>query len=450
MKYPLLILLSACLSVSVKGAYEPMTTAQLLAAGSLSMIKTVYGRDQKYNEAMDNIARLDTALEGLYREATRTKGDRIEKERLNKEITALKSQLYIQKSELYAIKERKLNEWKAKEQDTLKVPSEFSKANELHLQGLDGEGAFILAVERTNTNFHEGLEDGKRVKYSLSTTVGEDHGTAVVGVIRQIAPAARIIVKPVLRGNDAFLKFEKLKEISPYDPTDLDPTPKKLNIKIINGSLAAEKPANENTLEKIHDRILIIRGILSNVKLNNALFVQGIGNDPVPASSLHTYNGVDEDDFNKHFIFVVALTQEHKKRPSSTYPGTLEKFQNNTIATLGTNILTYLKDSYYAKESGTSFAAPIVSGVLAIIEGAFPQFTAQELKACIMMTANKEIIPDYSPEYYGVGALDAKAAFEYAQLLNAEKERDPYKTFTPEDFLRIQEQWREASASAAS
>jgi hypothetical protein len=67
--------------------------------------------------------------------------------------------------------------------------------------------------------------------------------------------------------------------------------------------------------------------------------------------------------------------------------------------------------NYYAT-IGTSQAAPIVSGALAFLEGAFPYMSSQEIIELVLATANrnKNIAPDYSEEKYGAGMLDLGAA----------------------------------------
>ena len=70
----------------------------------------------------------------------------------------------------------------------------------------------------------------------------------------------------------------------------------------------------------------------------------------------------------------------------------------------------------YAKWSGTSGAAPIVSGVAALIRSKWPELTAEEVAHRIIATA-RDVVPGVDPDpLYGYGILDAAAALTAKQL----------------------------------
>ena len=72
----------------------------------------------------------------------------------------------------------------------------------------------------------------------------------------------------------------------------------------------------------------------------------------------------------------------------------------------------YPENDNYGTGSGTSFAAPFVSGAVALLTEKFRgQLTGQEILQRIYVTANKEGVYSNS-DIYGQGLLDLKKAIE--------------------------------------
>ena len=65
--------------------------------------------------------------------------------------------------------------------------------------------------------------------------------------------------------------------------------------------------------------------------------------------------------------------------------------------------------------SGTSFAAPTVSGIAAVLRQAVPSATARQIRNAIIMTANPSRIPTAAPNDQGHGFVDAAAALALLQ-----------------------------------
>ena len=80
----------------------------------------------------------------------------------------------------------------------------------------------------------------------------------------------------------------------------------------------------------------------------------------------------------------------------------------NKIAS--TNITTAYSE--YVSMSGTSMAAPMVTGAIAFLKNAFPNMRAEQIISLLMNTANKSA-EDYDSSTYGAGLLDLTAALEY-------------------------------------
>jgi subtilisin family serine protease len=66
---------------------------------------------------------------------------------------------------------------------------------------------------------------------------------------------------------------------------------------------------------------------------------------------------------------------------------------------------------YFASDSGTSAATPVVAGLVALLKQAHPAATQDEIKACLRATA-KDIGPGGFDRHSGAGIVQGKAAFE--------------------------------------
>ena len=127
--------------------------------------------------------------------------------------------------------------------------------------------------------------------------------------------------------------------------------------------------------------------------------------------------GIYFPELQKNIIAVVALDQDGSIARYSNRCGIAKKF---CIAAPGTGIISalarrlpnnqYSDDYGYAPFSGTSFAAPIVSGSLAVLRQFFRgQIGNTELVTRLLATANREDIYADS-DIYGHGLVDLDAA----------------------------------------
>jgi hypothetical protein len=79
------------------------------------------------------------------------------------------------------------------------------------------------------------------------------------------------------------------------------------------------------------------------------------------------------------------------------------------LAAPGTSIYSMYNNGGYATLSGTSMAAPMVSGALASLKGAFPNLSYQQIRDRLLVTANKTGIYA-NQDIYGQGLMDLNAA----------------------------------------
>ncbi|MBQ8481163.1 MAG: S8 family serine peptidase, partial [Alphaproteobacteria bacterium] len=82
------------------------------------------------------------------------------------------------------------------------------------------------------------------------------------------------------------------------------------------------------------------------------------------------------------------------------------------IAAPGNFIASTNIGSGYIGMSGTSMAAPVVTGAIAFLKNAFPNMRSEQIIDLLMSTANKNA-SDYDSSTYGAGLLDLTAALEY-------------------------------------
>jgi hypothetical protein len=135
----------------------------------------------------------------------------------------------------------------------------------------------------------------------------------------------------------------------------------------------------------------------------------------------------------------------------SNKPGPDGRFQERLLCTLGNNIFTLGQ-----VESGTSLSAPAISGVAALILGAYPNFSMEEVASVLLESAERnffiprtesghkgifiyENIPPpidkaniffkrFDPAIYGRGILSVRRAFIYGDILKRVKEEMPQST----------------------
>lgn len=83
------------------------------------------------------------------------------------------------------------------------------------------------------------------------------------------------------------------------------------------------------------------------------------------------------------------------------------------LAAPAVDLLTTLRNSEYGVVSGTSFAAPLVAGTVALLWSHRPDLTAQQLRSFLIATA-EDILPPGRDLDTGAGRIDAAAALRLA------------------------------------
>lgn len=109
--------------------------------------------------------------------------------------------------------------------------------------------------------------------------------------------------------------------------------------------------------------------MVNNITTNEAILVMAAGNNYTTESSISTALPLHFTDMQGHFVNVVALNQAGNSIASySNHCGITKDY---CIASPGTNLMLANDGGNYQLNSGTSFAAPTVSGAVAVVNQAF-------------------------------------------------------------------------------
>jgi len=149
---------------------------------------------------------------------------------------------------------------------------------------------------------------------------------------------------------------------------------------------------------------------------------------------------------NPHVIAVGNTQSDNSKHPSSNWGSGLE------LVAPGTNIYSTLPDNDYDYKTGTSMAAPHVSGVAALLKSHAKQFPPEPLATdpwyhlnnkqirTIMQRTAEDLGPVGRDQIFGYGLVDAESALRYVNIsgnvlesvFNAPIPHPPGAPFPPE------------------
>jgi len=97
----------------------------------------------------------------------------------------------------------------------------------------------------------------------------------------------------------------------------------------------------------------------------------------------------------------------------SAFPGSDSRFQDRFLVAAGKSLSTAVTSSNtgYGTASGTSFAAPQVTGAAALVKSQFPTLTNESVLQVLLDTAD-DSFEGYDPSLHGQGILDIEAALQ--------------------------------------
>ena len=311
------------------------------------------------------------------------------------------------------------------------------------LTPLTGRGIGIAVIDSGITS-HSDL--GSRVivsqNFNPNVNSGDDaygHGTAVAGIIAGdgtaslgqyigVAPQANLISLRVNDGSGAAPTSAIMNAIlwavlnrNTY------------NIRVINLSLQASVQESYHTspidaaVEYAWLKGIVVVVAAGNSGPNSALYAPA--NDPyvITVGATDDQGTVTSSDDNLAGFSSYGVTQDGVTKPDFVAPG---KRIITTLApnsSFALNYPSFMVGSQYIKLSGTSVAAPIVSGVAALYIESNPTVRPGQLKGALLATANRLGFAGS-----GAGYPDAAHAIAYIGLVgNADHGLDP------NDYLKV-------------
>ena len=302
------------------------------------------------------------------------------------------------------------------------VIDDFANSNDPLFKLFGGKKEFQNALPNpkltsflVNDELQPEKKKGKRKGYS-------DHGVHVAGIICDMAPNVKIIPAMMSEATyvtpDYSLNLQYIKN-NPYKP------------KIINlsggGNISAELV---EILTKDH---IIIKALGNDgLETNEKNDLSNTSGETVLWSSI-----LKNEDIKKHIILVSNLMSDGVTLdPSSTIPGGNKLIQEATVAARGNQISSttiqalseeeftklnkegVYENTLYKDYSGTSMAAPVVTGLVAQLIGRYPDLSLEEVVSVVKGSCKAN---DKERHLVGNGAIDYTKAYEMGMVLEKQK-----------------------------
>jgi subtilisin family serine protease len=320
--------------------------------------------------------------------------------------------------------------------------------------GYDGAGVGVAIIDSGIDASHDDLRDsagGTRVARFIDFLGGAEapsddygHGTHVAGIVAGngfdssgartgMAPGAHLVVLKVLDGNGQGRISDVIAALD-YAVNHKD----ELNIRIVNLSIATGVyESYETDPLTLAARRAVAAGIVVVAAAgNNGRGPEGTtrysgitapGNAPwvltVGASS-HMGTADRADDTIAAFSSRGPSAIDHGAKPDLVAPGVGIESLSDPASRLYSRSAPYLLSGTvatpylpYLSQSGTSMAAPVATGAIALMLQANPGLTPNLVKAILQYTAESH--GEYDPLTQGAGFLNAKGAVELAAFLAA-------------------------------
>ncbi len=222
--------------------------------------------------------------------------------------------------------------------------------------------------------------DLKDKDYGNNNVIGDKsidtHGTSVAGLIG----ASRDNEKGI-KGIANNVKLMVLRAVPQGDEYDKD-IALAIRYAVDNGAKVINMSFGKSF--SMHEKL--VSDAMAYATKNDVLMVHGAGNDSNNIDDINFYpkdyydNG--DEEFTQNFINVGAIHYKLNRK----FPAYFSNYgkKNVDIFAPGYNLRTTAPNNSYIYESGTSLAAPIVSGVAALIRSRFPNLKASQVKHILM------------------------------------------------------------------
>jgi subtilisin family serine protease len=263
------------------------------------------------------------------------------------------------------------------------------QANRLWKMGIEGENVLIGIVDTGIDLQHPDLAD-KIVAIKDFTRSGKQdrvgHGTAVASVIagngyaskglyKGVAPKAKLVIAKAL-DNNGNGQLDWIIDACEWLASQ--------GVKIINLSLGTTVPSDgTDPLCKEVNYLVEKKGIIVVAAAGNEDKQSYAIGSPGAAENAITVAATDKRDRPASFSSR-GPTLDGRPKPDLAAPGVRIAAARASGTTMGQVI-----NQYYVYVDGTSFAAPHVSGVCALLKQAFPNLSAKEIKEILKRGCDK-------------------------------------------------------------
>ena len=311
--------------------------------------------------------------------------------------------------------------------------------------GYDGTGVGVAIIDSGVTSWHDDLassDGGQRIARFVDLVANRPtpyddygHGTHVAGLIAGsgfdsggarmgIAPGVRLTVVKVLdeqgkgRVSDVIAAFDYILRNSA-----------ELNIRVVNLSVATGVYESYTTdpltlaAKRLVDAGIVVvtaAGNLGRTAAGLAAYggITSPGNAPwvlTVGASNHMGTPTRGDDQMAAFSSRGPTAKDNAAKPDLVAPGVGIESLSNPDSTFYRALSPFLLSGTvptgyqpYLSLTGTSMAAPVVTGTIALMLQANPSLTPNAVKAFLQYTA--EVYPNYDPLTQGAGFLNAAGA----------------------------------------
>ncbi|MFJ2478234.1 S8 family peptidase [Streptomyces sp. NPDC087659] len=258
--------------------------------------------------------------------------------------------------------------------------------------GVDTEHPDLVGQVTATSSFVSGetvVDRHGHGTHVASTIAGT--GAASAGREKGVAPGARLHVGKVL-SNDGQGHMSSI-------VAGMEWAAREQHAKIVNMSLGTVGASDgSDPMSLAVQNLSAETGALFTVSAGNS-GPDGIMGAPAVADAALTVGAVDSADTLADFSTRGPSLADAGIKPEITAPG---------VDVLAARTQYATGEGYYTAKSGTSMAAPHVSGAAALLAATHPDWTGQQLKDALVSTAKPT--PPYTPYQAGNGRVDIAAA----------------------------------------
>jgi subtilisin family serine protease/predicted pyridoxine 5'-phosphate oxidase superfamily flavin-nucleotide-binding protein len=279
-------------------------------------------------------------------------------------------------------------------------------APEAWAAGFEGKGATVAVLDTGIDATHPDVAD--QVDEAQSFVPGEEatsdvqgHGTHVASTVLGTGAASEGLYKGVAPGAD--LLVGKVLDNAGYGQDSWIIAGMEwgaANADIVSMSLG-DSSLNDGTdpMAQALNALSEETGALFVVAAGNS-YAEGSIGSPGTADAALTVGAVDDGDVRADFSSYGPRVGDHAIKPDLTAPG---------VGILAARSQQAAGEGWYRPMDGTSMATPHVAGAAAILKGAHPDLTGEQLKNALVSSAADIDAPAYE---VGTGRLDVPAALD--------------------------------------